>query len=430
MSPRAALTDATPDSRDRLDRLNALLATVREHNAFQRSRLPAGRLETLEDLESLPVTRKADLLADQEAHPPFGTNLTWELHRYTHLHQTSGTTAATLRVLDSAEDWEWWTRCLARVFTAAGLTATDRVALAYSFGPYVQFWASYAGVQAIGAMSVPMGGMDSLQRLDTLREYEATAILCTPSYAAHLAKVAAQSDMTGAFDTVQRVICTGEPGASLPAVHEEIERAWQARCYDHAGLSEVGAFAYPCDAAGGLHLAEDDFLFELLDPASGELVAEGGTGELVITALGRAGFPVVRYGTGDIAEHTTTPCPGGHADPWLPGGILGRTDDMVVIRGMNVFPSAIEQTLRESSGIGEFRITFYTDPHAMDEVKVVAELARPAEARDIQARMRQRLGLRVRIVPIQPGVLPAQIGKARRVEDQRARARPGERSGG
>jgi phenylacetate-CoA ligase len=407
---------------DRLERLNALLAAVAGDNAFQRERLGVTRLADLDDLATLPLTHKDDLLADQAANPPFGTNLTYALERYTHLHQTSGTTGATLRVLDTPDDWEWWTEGLARVLRAAGIGPGDRVVLAYSFGPYIPFWATYAGVRAVGAMVIPLGGMDSVQRLHTVRDYQATALACTPSYALHLAQVAHRNGLTDAVDSVERVVCTGEPGASLPAVRDRIESEWSARCFDHAGLTEVGPFAYPCAAAGGLHLAEDEFICELLDPHDGRPVAPGGAGQLVVTALGRVGFPVIRYATGDVVDPRTEPCPAGHVGRWLPQGILGRTDDMVVIRGMNVFPSAIEQILRESQGVGEFRITFYTDPRAMDEIKIEVELAQPLEARAIQARMRQRLGLRVRLVPVQPGILPEQLGKARRVEDLRPRA--------
>jgi phenylacetate-CoA ligase len=402
-------------------RLADLLAAVLDGNAFQRARIGDAR-----ELAALPLTTKEELLADQAAHPPFGTNLTFPLDRYTHLHQTSGSTGATLRVLDTAEDWAWWRRQLGRVLTAAGIGAGDRVALAHSFGPYVQFLASYEGAQEAGALVIPLGGMDSVQRLETMREYGATALLCTPSYALHLARVAVDKGHGEALDAVERVICTGEPGASMPAVRDQIETRWGARCLDHAGASEVGSFAYPCATDGGLHLFEDEYICEILDPATAEPVPEGEAGELVMTVLGRTGFPVIRYRTGDMIERSAIPCPAGHPGMWLPQGILGRADDMVVIRGMNVFPSAIEEILRRSSGVGEFSITFYNDPHAMDEVKVEAELAQPREARDIQDRLRQRLGLRVRIVPVQPGILPAYAGKARRVRD----LRPGGVSGG
>jgi phenylacetate-CoA ligase len=231
--------------------------------------------------------------------------------------------------------------------------------------------------------------------------------------------VATEQGLGAALEPVERIVCTGEPGASLPAVRARIEGAWEARCLDHAGASEVGSFAYPCAADGGLHLFEDEYVAEILDPATGEPVAPGETGELVLTALGRVGFPVVRHRTGDMIERSDASCSAAHEGMWLPQGILGRADDMVVIRGMNVFPSAIEEILRQSSGVGEFSITFYNDPHAMDEVKVEAELAQPREARAIQDRLRQRLGLRVRIVPLRPGILPTYTGKARRVQDLR-----------
>jgi phenylacetate-CoA ligase len=215
-------------------------------------------------------------------------------------------------------------------------------------------------------MVIALGGMDSLQRLVTMRDYGPTTLLCTPTYAVHL--------------------------------------------------------AYPCDSYGGMHLREDEFVAGILDPETGDPVDDGATGELVVTALARTGFPVVRYRTGDVVERHPEPCGAGHPGRWLPQGILGRSDDMVVIRGMNVFPSAIEQILREFDGVGEFRITFYTEPSAMDEVKLEVELSRPLEARAIQAQLRQTLGLRVRIVPLKPGILPTPIGKARRVADLRPAA--------
>lgn len=406
------------ESSVRVRRLCELIDIARRENRFQRPRLAARRVSAIEDIAELPIISKSDLIADQEAHPPFGTNLTFAHDHYTHLHQTSGTTGTTLRVLDTAADWQWVRRCLGHVLSACGVGPSDRVALAYSFGPYLQFWASYAGTESVGALAIPLGGMDSIERLQTIRDYEVTTVLCTPSYATHLAKVAIENHLSDAADSVQRVVCTGEPGASLPAVREEIETLWKARCFDHAGLSEVGPCAYPC-AAGGMHLLEDEYIFEILDPTTRAPVPEGQTGELIVTALGRLGFPVIRYSTGDVVRAHAQPCPANHPGRWLPWGILGRTDDMVVIRGMNVFPSAIEELLRQSSGVGEFLITFYRDSLAMDEVKVEAELTEPSEARSIQARMRQRLGLRVRIVPVRSGILPRQSNKARRVQDLR-----------
>jgi phenylacetate-CoA ligase len=414
---------ARPESteRTRLDRLNALLELARESNAFQRPRLPARPLDSLDELERIPLASKEMLVADQEAHPPYGTNLSFPAERFTQIHRTSGTRGPTLFVLNTAEDWAWWRRCMARVLVAAGIGPGDRVALTYSFGPYLLYWASYDGVDEAGAARIGMGGMDSLQRLDALREFRATAVLCTPTYAVHLAQVAAQHGQLDAFETVERLVCSGEPGASIPAVRARLEAAWSARCFDHAGLSEVGAATYPCSHAGGLHVLEDEFIAEIIDAKSATPVADGEVGELVLTAVGRLGSPAIRYRTGDVVDRHDGPCPAGHRDRWLPRGILARSDDMVVIRGMNVFPSAIEQTMREVAEIGEFRITFYTETTAMDEVKIEVELERAEDVRAIQASLRRQLGLRVRIVPLKPGILPTSTDKARRVVDLRAR---------
>jgi phenylacetate-CoA ligase len=311
-------------------------------------------------------------------------------------------------VLDTADDWAWWRTCLARSFEQVGIGAQDRVALAFSFGPHVHFWASKEGLQEVGAMAIVTGGMTSAQRLQTIAETEATALACTPTYALRLHEVALEHRMESALDSIEKVVCTGEPGGSLPAVKAAIEEAFGARVYEHAGSTEAGPFGYPCEH-GGLHIDESQFAYEIV------------SGELLVTPLGRTGFPVLRYRTGDVVLTTDERCPGGHDDRWLPGGIVGRTDDMVVIRGMNVYPSAVEEAVRSVTGSGEFRITFYTEAGGMDEVKLEVELDDGSSARRLQDVMRHQLGLRIRIVPVAPGVLPRSENKSRRVVDLRER---------
>jgi phenylacetate-CoA ligase len=398
------------------DRTGELLELVLERNPFQRARLAGGARPSLEELQPL---QKDELVRDQQRNPPFGTNLTYPLESYTQLHQTSGTTGPPLRVLDTAEDWAWWRRLFADTLDVTGVSPGDRVALAFSFGPHVQFWAAIEGLKEVGAMAIPLGGMTSAQRLRTIAEVGATALMCTPTYALRLFEVAMEERLEHALEAVERVICTGEPGASLPAVRLRIEEGFGARCYDHAGLTEAGPFGYPCTAGGGLHVYDDDFVCEILD-ADLRPVEPGDRGELVLTPLRRTGFPVLRYRTGDVVVRAEDRCPAGHDDRWLPGGIVGRTDDMVVIRGMNVYPSSIEEAVRGVRGAGEFRITFYSDRSGMDEVKLEVELPGGPEARELQELMRQQLGLRVRVVPVAHGVLPRSEGKARRVVDERA----------
>jgi phenylacetate-CoA ligase len=404
---------------DRDERVAELLELVLERNSFQRSRLEALGLGAGSKLEDLPPLTKRELVADQERNPPFGTNLSFPVELYTHIHQTSGTTGRPLRVLDTADDWRWWRARFAHTLEVAGIGPGDRVALAYSFGPHVQFWAAKEGLQEVAALSVALGGMTSVQRLKTIVEVGATALWCTPTYALRLLEVAIEQRMEPALDTIATVLCTGEPGASLPAVRSRIEEGFQARCIDHAGLTEAGPFGYPCPDGHGLHVDESEFICEILTDDLQPAPANE-RGELVVTPLNRAGFPVLRYRTGDIVVNSEDPCPAGHEGRWLPGGIVGRTDDMVVIRGMNVYPSAIEEAVRNVESSGEFRITFYTERSGLDEVKLEVELEEGAEARRLQETMRQQLGLRVRVVPVSPGLLPREEGKARRVVDDRA----------
>lgn len=392
-----------------------LLELVLASNPFWQARLAGWDRDS-----ELPPLTKEELVADQAADPPFGTNLTYGLDRYVAMHQTSGTTGPPLRVLDTAEDWAWWRRLFAHTLTVAGVGTDDRVGLAFSFGPHVQFWASQEGLQEVGAMAVLLGGMTSAQRLQTLAEIEATAVWCTPTYALRLLEVAVQERLEPALESVRLVLCTGEPGASLPGVRERIEEGFGARCIDHAGLTEAGPFGYPCPEGHGLHVLESEFVCEIVDEEL-KPAAAGARGELVLTPLGRTGYPVLRYRTGDVVVNTGDRCPAGHEDRWLPGGIVGRTDDMAIIRGMNVYPSAVEEAVRRVSGSGEYRITFYTEPSGMDEIKLEVELEEGGGARRLQDTMRQQLGLRVRVVPVTPGVLPRPNGKARRVVDARTR---------
>jgi phenylacetate-CoA ligase len=413
-----ASVESTTRLRD--ERLRGLLDLVLERNPFQRARLARLDLGPEPTLTDLPPLTKRELIEDQERHPPFGTNLTYPLDHYVQIHQTSGTTGPPLRVPDTAQDWDWWRGRFAYMLTVAGVRPGDRVGLAFSFGPHVQFWAATEGVREVGATAVPLGGMTSMQRLQTIGDVDATAVWCTPTYALRLLEVAVEQKLDTALDSIERVICTGEPGASLPAVRSRIEEGFAARCFDHAGLTEAGPFGYPCPDGGGMHVDEGEFVCEILDSEL-QPVAPGQRGELVLTPLGRAGFPVLRYRTGDVVVNTEERCPAGHEDRWLPGGIVGRTDDMVVIRGMNVYPSAIEEVVRKLSGSGEFRITFYSEPSGMDEIKLEVELSGDAGPRRLQEIMRQQLGLRVRVVPVAPGVLPRTETKARRVIDERPR---------
>jgi phenylacetate-CoA ligase len=400
-------------------RLTALAREVFPANPFVREKWKAAGLRSAADLRSwedffrLPFTRKPELVADQAEHPPFGSNLTYPLERYIRVHQTSGTTGAPIRWLDTQADWEWWARCWAFVLRGAGVTPVDRVFFPFSFGLFVGFWGGFEGARALGALAIPAGGQDSRTRLAWMETLGATVLVCTPSYALHLAEVARESGLDLPKLPVRIMVHAGEPGAGIPSVRARLEDAWGARAFDHSGMTEVGAVGFECVAQAGLHLNEAEFIAEVIDPGTG---SPAGEGELVLTNLGRVGSPIFRYLTGDRVRVAETPCACGRTFLRLEGGILGRLDDMLIVRGVNVFPAAIEGIVRQFPAVDEFLVEVYKRSE-MDEVRLLVEVdGPPAEmARAVQERLRAQLGIRVEVVPVPARSLPRYELKARRV---------------
>src|SRR5712691_10686268 len=360
----------------KLARLQLGLSRILPHNRFYQEKLFGSQetitIERLEDLSRLPFTTKQEFVADQEAHPLFGSNLTYPLSDYIRLHQTSGTTGRPLKILDTQESWDWWADCWTSVYQAADVTRDDIVFLAFGFGPFIGFWSAYEGAKRLGALTVPGGGMDSLQRLRALQEIGATVLVCTPSYALHLAEVAQEHGMEMSDSSVRVTIHAGEPGTSIPATRERIQRAWGASAYDHAGMTEMGAYGFACSQQQGLHVNEGEFIAEILDLHIGQPVQEGQVGELVLTNLGRWGSPALRYRTGDLVRHGGYSCACGRTFLLLPGGVLGRADDMLIVRGVNVYPSALADVLHRFPEVAEYRV-IVTKEGTMDEIALQVE---------------------------------------------------------
>jgi phenylacetate-CoA ligase len=249
-----------------------------------------------------------------------------------------------------------------------------------------------------------------------MRDAGATVLLSTVTYGLRLAEVAREQQLDLRALGIRRTIHAGEPGASIPSVRDRVEAAFGAECFDHAGATEVGAWGFSCARRDGLHVNEAEFIAEILDPETGQPVAEGATGELVLTNLGRAGWPVIRYRTGDLARHGGRGCPCGRTFLKLPGGLAGRADDLIVVRGVNVFPTAVEAIVREFE-VGEFRL-LRTRPRELEELTVEVEAdARTAEA--LAERLHLRLGVRLHTRAVAAGSLPRFELKARRVVDRR-----------
>lgn len=411
-----------------LARLRSMLVDVLARNRFYRDKLRDAGLEssrdirTLDDLRQIPFTKKHELVKDQEANPPFGTNLTYPMSAYKRLHQTSGTTGKPMRWLDTEESWRWWGECWSTVLHAAGIDADDRVYFAFSFGPFIGFWSAWEGVRQVGALAVSGGASTSEQRLEHMLELEATAVCCTPSYALHLAEVAAEMGLAGQLreSAVRAIVVAGEPGGSIPNTRDRIQDLWGATVYDHTGATEVGAHGYTCVHQAGVHINEGEFIVEVLEPGRETPTDDG---ELVITNLGRVGSPVIRYRTGDHVRLNSGACECGRTYVRMDGGVLGRVDRMLTVRGINVYPSAIENIVRSFSEIDEFAVEVTTRDQ-LDEmtVKIEADGNVDAIAEQLQERFRRRFSLRVNVEPVPANTLPRWELKARRVTDLRESA--------
>ncbi len=401
-------------------KLSGMLRGVLPHNEFYRKKFDGvTQKPERDDLRSWPLTTRAELEEDQLAHPPYGTNLSESPERYRRVHQTSGSAGTPLRWLDTAESWEWWKRCWGVIFRAAGLTDADRVMIPFSFGPFIGFWAAMEGAAALGNFCLPAGGMTTTARLRYLLDHGVTCVCCTPTYALRMAEVARADEIDLAGSPVRMLIVAGEPGGGIPETRARIESAWGGRLFDHAGMTEIGPWGFECEEApGGMHVMENEFIAEVIDPDTTDPVPDGEVGELVLTNLGRWGSPLIRYRTGDQVRLTRDRCSCGRWFVRGEGGVLGRIDDMLVIRGNNVYPTAIEGILRSFDAVAEYQIE-------LDERDAMAELVLRIEptvgacttdlAETIATAVQDRLHFRPRVETVDAGTLPRFETKAKRI---------------
>jgi phenylacetate-CoA ligase len=402
------------------EKLRALMKEIAA-NEFYREKLRAAGLEceairSADDLRAAPFTTKTELVEEQLSRPSYGRLLTYPLSRYLYFHQTSGTTGRPLKWLDTSESWEWFTRCWGYVYRGAGVTSQDTVFCAFSFGPYISHWTAIAGAWRVGAMCISGGGMNSEQRLQMMLDNRATVLVCTPTYALHLAETAREKGIDLRASAIRVGVHAGEPGASVPNVRRAIEEAWGAVCFDHAGATEVGAWAFDCRArAGAIHLNEAEFIFEVIDPQTCASVADGERGELVITNLGRAAMPVLRYRTGDMVEMTREGCPCGRTFARIRGGVLGRADDMMIVRGVNLYPSAIDDFMRGIAEVAEYEVHIRRVA-GMDDLLIRVETSGAISFAEVAARVEREFRNRfnVRVSVEEAASLPRYEFKARR----------------
>jgi len=402
---------------DAVGRWNELLDRVRERVPFYRERLPAGRLTSLDQVAELPFTTKDDF----RDHYPFGL-FAVRAEQVVRVHMSSGTTGRPVVTGYTRSDLERWAECMERVLQAGEVTERDVLQNAYGYGLFTGGFGFHMGAERAGCLVVPTSSGVTQRQVMLLADLAATVLTCTPSYALVLAEAVLQA---GVRDRLR--LRAGFFGAEpwTDAMRGEIERGLGLEAFDLYGLTELGGpgVAVECHRHDGLHVFEDHFHPEVVDPESGRPLPAGEPGELVLTSLQRECSPVVRYRTRDRTALIDDPCPCGSPFRRM-RKIHGRTDDMLVVRGENVFPSQIEEVLLQVGGLtGNYQLVIDRQAHRLDALLVRVEArtdddhaATGARARE---RIRETIGLSVDVTVLPPGSLPRSEGKARRVIDLR-----------
>lgn len=406
-----------------LANLHRLLSSIMPGNGFYGRKLgnlnPKSAYPTLGHfMAQCPPTTKAELVEDQLAHPPFGTNLSFDIAHYNRFHQTSGSTGTPMRWLDTKHSWSTLVANWCHVFHAAGVSAQDRCFFAFSFGPFLGFWTAFEAAASMGCLSIPGGGMRTLGRLRAIVDQQATVLCCTPTYAIHLGQVAQHEAIDLGNAAVKTILVAGEPGGSVPTIRQTIANLWPgAKVYDHHGMTEIGPASLPCpDHQDVLHIIEPGFLTEVVNPNTLQPLEDGELGELILSNLERDGMPLLRYRTGDLVRKKTGLCSCGRSSTRLMGGILGRIDDMVIVRGVNLYPAAIDAVVRTVPQIPEYQVVVY-ERQGLDDLSIRVE-APEKHANAIKAQLSQQLhasfNLRINVETVALNTLPRFELKAKR----------------
>ena len=406
-------------SSQRWETFQALLQRVRETNAFQSACFPGladcDQWSGFDEfVENCPFTGKNDLALDRQQNPPYGTNLTFPVEEYSCFHQTSGTMGEPMAWLDTEEDWNWMLGNWDRVLEGAGVQSGARCFFAFSFGPFLGFWTAYDAARKRGCLCIPGGGQGSEQRLRSILEHGAEYLFCTPTYALRLPEVAKQAGIDLRGHALRSIIVAGETGGSVPSFRRRVSEAWgkDLRVYDHYGMTEVGPVAFETPGGkGGLRVMLESYFAEVIDPET-KAPSSTGEGELVLTTLGRTGCPLFRYRTGDLVRAIIQTDPDGFPALDLKDGILGRSDDMVVVRGVNVYPSSVDAIVRGFEEVMEYQV-IHRKKGEMSEIGLQVE-APESVAQALEAALKEAFSLRMPVGRAEPNSLPRFEMKARR----------------
>jgi phenylacetate-CoA ligase len=402
---------------------------------FHRRRWDAAKfhpdqLTSLDDLRRIPFMTRGEWMDAQAEAPPFGSLLATSRDHAVRYHTTSGTTGKTpLRVLDGTKDWEWISEMWAYGLWGFGLRPGDVVLFAFSYGTFIGFWGAHYACEKIGCLVLSTGSATTESRVRSIIDMSVTVVCSTPTYALRMWQCAAEMGIDFTRDgRVKKLIVSGEPAGSIPAVKRQLESAWGAKVGDTAGMTEIGSIMiFECARQpGGTHIIEDHFIEETLEYGGDRPVPYGERAERVVTSLGRGFIPLIRYRTNDLVvkiPHSACDC--GRTGDIYEGGIQGRWDDMKLVRGTNVYPRAVESIVRECAAVDEFQILL-TREGVMDEICVLVELKPGRE--DHWSRLCERLhvdladaheGLRFKVEQAPPNSLPRFELKAKRLVDKR-----------
>ncbi|MFM7152362.1 MAG: phenylacetate--CoA ligase family protein [Gemmataceae bacterium] len=418
--------------KEQIQGLRRLLTLCEEHHLFYREKfaqsgIDPSRLELPRDWSVLPFTTKEELLRAQQSVPPHGNLISQPFSSFTRLHQTSGTLGRPLRWFDTRESWQALLEIWKDFFSMAGVDSADVIFFPFSFGPFLGFWSAFEAACQIGCLCLPGGGMSTLARLRFLLDCRATVVLCTPTYALRMLEVAKAECMDLTQSSVRAIIVAGEPGGSIASTRERIEKGWNARVFDHNGMTETGPLGMECRAQpGGIHLHEEHLWVEVLDPASNQPVPPGKVGELIITTIHRQASPLIRYRTGDLVQVDKEACPCGSSFIRLQDGIRGRVDDMVFLRGNNLHPDTLQLILHRIQAVEEYQIEIDESNPLADlvvRIEIAGEASPEETASVVEKEIRGELLFRPRVEVVPVGTLPRPEMKSRRIVKKMATKR-------
>lgn len=437
-NPKIELMPAHDLEALQLRRLKFLIVYAWERCPFYRRKMAQAHITpddvaTLGDFfRSFPVTTREELNHDQREHPPYGSRLSVEAVNTVRFHATSGSTGGErIKVLDTERDWHWGAGCWASALYNFGLRSDDTVLITFGYGTFIGFWGAHYAFDKIGCKVIPAGPFDTKTRLRMLQETGATVLACTPSYAMRLVYVAEELGLDLRSETkLRKLVCGGEPGATIPSTRKRLEEAFGASVGDFMGTTETaGIIGFTCFAqSDGLHINEDRFITEVLDSENFEPLPYGERGVMVVTPLIKQAMPLLRYVTNDAVVKTVhDDCSCGRTFDILKGGILGRYDDRIKVRGLFVMPPMIEEVIREYPDVEEFYTTV-ENVQGLDSLVIrldprsgLAQKNFDAVVAAVSERIKNHIGITPIVYQVAHGALPRYEAKSSRFKDLRGR---------